>query len=237
MLERLHIIGTSHIAAESVEKIGAFLESHEIDLVCVELDKERLVALQNNVQQRIRPTNLSMLRQVGLTGFIFALIASVTQRKLGEQVKTKAGSDMMAAVRHAAKRQIPVALIDQKVAVTLKNLSKNVTFKEKMRLVWDLLKGLVGLDSALTEISLNDIDLKKVPSDAVIEKVLKKTKHRYAGLYDVLVASRNRYMAKRILTLLSNHPDWNILVVIGAGHKEGLVEMLEHKAGEQVKYK
>jgi pheromone shutdown protein TraB len=234
-LSQVSIIGTSHIAKESVKEIGDYIDSRHIDVVCVELDKDRLLALQQKKKQRIKVRNIGMIKEIGFTGFIFALIASASQKQMGEKVKTQAGSDMLAAVKSAAKREIPVALIDQNVTTTLRKLSKEVSFREKMRLVGDMIKGLFGIKSALTELSMDDIDLKKVPSDKVIETVLKKTRHRYPGLYDVLVEDRNRFMAKRIITLMKKHPDWKLLVVIGAGHKEGLVRELEKRANDSYK--
>lgn len=234
-LSHISIIGTSHIAKESVKEIGEYMDSHHVDVVCVELDKDRLIALQQKKKPRMKINNLAMIRQVGLTGFIFALIASASQKQMGNKVKTQAGSDMLAAVKSAATRKIPVALIDQNVTVTLKKLSKEVTFREKMRLVGDMIKGLFGIKSALTELSMDDIDLKKVPSDKVIETVLSKTKHRYPGLYDVLVEDRNRFMARRIVAIIKKELEWKVLVVIGAGHKEGLVRELERLTKETYK--
>ncbi|MFW5852513.1 MAG: TraB/GumN family protein [Nanoarchaeota archaeon] len=232
-LQNLHIIGTSHIAKESVTQIEEFMDKKDINLVCVELDRNRLFALKHDIKGRIKVTNLSLIGQIGLTGFIFALIAQHAQKKMGETVKTKAGSDMLAAVSSAGKRKIPIALIDQDVNITLRNLSRKVPFSEKMRILVDLFKGMLGMKSELTDIDLKKMDLNKVPPEAIVEKVLSKTKHRYPKMYDVLVEDRNRHMVNKIVRILETHPDWNLLVVIGAGHKEGIVSLLEQKTNEK----
>ena len=51
-------------------------------------------------------------------------------------------------------------------------------------------------------------------------------KERYPNVYKTLVEDRNVFMFKRIVKLLRKFPDKKLLVVVGAGHKEGIEEML-----------
>ena len=233
-LDHLKIIGTSHIAKESVKQISDYMDSYPVDFVCVELDKKRFVALTDKNPAKGKSVNFGMLRKVGLTGFIFSLIATLSQKKLSEQVKTKAGSDMLSAINAAKNRSLPVALIDQDIQKTLKNISKKVRFKEKWRIISDLFKGLVGIKSPLTS-GLENIDLKKVPSEELIEKVLKETKYRYPGLYSALVHDRNVSMSEKIIKFMEKFPENFFLVVVGAGHKDGLIEILEKKTSQKYK--
>ncbi len=231
-LGRLKVIGTSHVSEESVKKVREEIHTGDFDIVCVELDKDRLYALSNNIKQVEGIRSIGLIRHVGITGFIFALVASIAQKRIGKKLDTEAGSDMMSAVRGAAEMGIPVALIDQDVRKTLKKLSKEVKFREKVRITADLFKSLIGMKTALNDID-EGFDLKKTPPDEMVEKILKKTKDRYHGLYKVLVDDRNMVMANRILGILKKEPDKNILVVIGAGHKEGLIEKLEKRSGSK----
>ena len=228
-ISRVHIIGTSHIAKESVKQIEDFMDNNTVNLVCVELDRNRLYALKNDVQGRIKITDFHIIRRIGLTGFIFALIAQHAQKKMGDKVKVKAGSDMMAAVTCASERKIPVALIDQDVNITLQNLSKKVPFGEKLKVLFDLFKGLLGFKSELVGIDVHGVDFSKVPPEEFVDKILHKTKHKYPNIFNVLVEDRNKYMVNKIHKVVKTNPEWDILVVIGAGHKEGMVKLLEKK--------
>ena len=49
---------------------------------------------------------------------------------------------------------------------------------------------------------------------------------RYPSIYNVLVEERNRYMIKKLIKLLRENPDQKILVIVGAGHEEGMKELL-----------
>lgn len=234
-LSRLHIIGTSHISKESVKEIETFVTNNEVDLVCVELDKERLFALQHNLKSRLSLKNIGLVKQIGLAGFIFALVASFVQKKLGKTVNLTPGSDMLAAVQTASKYGLKISLIDQNVNQTLRNLSKQLPFTEKWRMFIDIVKGLLGFKTAMSPVSIEDINLNKVPSGKLIDMLLDKTKDRYPKFYDVLVHQRNVYMSKRIIALLKNHSDWHILVAIGAGHKQGMIDYLEKHFDEKYK--
>ena len=228
-ISKVHIIGTSHIAKESVKQIEKFVDSNTINLVCVELDRDRLFALKNDVQGRIKITDFNVIRRIGLTGFIFALIAQHAQKKMGDKVRVKAGSDMMAAVTCASERKIPIALIDQDVNITLQNLSKKVPFGEKFKVLVDLFKGLLGFKSELVGIDVQNVDFSKVPPEEFVEKILHRTKHKYPNIFNVLVEDRNKFMVDKIYKIMKKNPEWKILVVIGAGHKDGMVKLLEKK--------
>ena len=235
ILSRVVIVGTSHVSEESVKQVKDRIEHEDYNVVCIELDKQRLYALSNDVQE----TNLKsigLIRQVGITGYLFALIASFAQKKIGKKLNTKPGSEMLIAAKCAAEKKIPIALIDQDVRITLKKLSKEMKFREKLRIIFDILKSLIGIKTALTDID-NSFDLKKTPTDEIVTRILKKTKHRYPGLFKVLVDDRNKIMSRKIMAILKKNTNWNVLVVVGAGHKEGMIESLEKISGEIYKEK
>jgi pheromone shutdown protein TraB len=185
-ISKIHFIGTSHIAKQSINEVKNYVEEHKPDIVAVELDSERLKALLANKRDRISLKNIGIVRKIGFVGFLFAYIASFVQKKLGNKVKTPAGSDMLTAVKLAKEHNLKIALIDQNVNVTLKKLSQEMKFKDKMRIFFDLLKAFFLGDSGANELGLKNIDLRKVPQDELVEKVIGKTKERYPSLYKVL---------------------------------------------------
>ena len=228
-IDNIHFIGTSHIARESVSEIESFIEKEKPFVVAVELDKQRLTGLLENRTDRISLRNFPLIRRVGLTGFIFAYIASLVQKKLGNVVKSKAGKDMLTAVNAAKKHDAKVALIDQEVDVTLKKLSKEMRFREKARVVLDIIRGLFSRNMGTKELGIKNIDLTKVPPDEIVEKVVEKTKGRYPSFYKVLIEDRNKHMVNKLFKLMLKFPEEKILAVVGAGHKKEMKEMLEKR--------
>ena len=76
---------------------------------------------------------------------------------------------------------------------------------------------------------MNDFDLKKVPSSVVVHKLINNFKHRFPHIHKVLVVDRDNYMVTRIKLLQRKFPKDDILVVVGAGHAEGIKKLLEDK--------
>src|SRR3989344_6827887 len=115
------IIGTSHIAQESVNKIKSTIERTKPQVVAVELDQMRLYGLINNQKSKI---SLRDIRTIGFKGYLFALLGSYVQKKLGKLVGLAPGSDMLTAVKIAQKNNIPFALIDRIIEITLRRFSQ-----------------------------------------------------------------------------------------------------------------
>ncbi|MFP4111973.1 MAG: TraB/GumN family protein [Candidatus Woesearchaeota archaeon] len=228
-VNNVHFIGTSHIARESVKNIKEFIETEKPDIVAVELDFQRLKTLLEKRQDRISIKNIGLVKEIGITGFVFAYIASMVQKRIGKAVNTQAGSDMLTAVKLAKKNNLQVALIDQDVNITLKKISKEMKFKEKMRILWDIIRGVFTKNSDAKELGIENMDLNKVPAPEIVEKLLKKTKNRYPTFHKVLVEDRNKYMIKKLLMLSQKFSEKKILAVVGAGHKKEMEDLLSIK--------
>ena len=95
------------------------------DIVAIELDKDRFQALISGKQ---RKPKLSDIRKVGIKGFIFTVIGSWAQKRLGKYVGVSPGSEMKAAIESANKEKAKIALIDQNIQVTLRKFSKMLVF-------------------------------------------------------------------------------------------------------------
>ena len=219
----LQIIGTSHIAAQSVQEIERAIEQQKPDIICVELDIQRASAL---LDERKRKITVAQILQIGVKGYVFAKLGQYVQQKLGKVVGVAPGSDMKTALEIARKTKIDVAFIDQPIQITLKKFSKALTWKEKMRFVIDFFKGIFSPKKQMKKLGLQNLDLRKVPKDELILKMMGQVQERYPSIYKVLVEDRNKYMVKKLVILLRKHPDKKILAVVGAGHVSGMKKLL-----------
>lgn len=218
VIGNLTIIGTSHISKNSVSAIKAFIEDEKPDIVAVELDRGRLSQLFSEEKERL---HLSSVFHVGIKGFMFAVIGRYAQKKLGDIVGVKPGSDMKTAIMLAKKHNLQLALIDQDIRITLSRFSKAFGWKEKWSLIKDVVSAFFKKDKVI------QFDLKKVPSKTIIKRLLSEVKSKYPGLYQVLVEERNHVMVRNLKKLMTQNPDKKILAVIGAGHEEGMIELLQ----------
>lgn len=217
--KNLVFLGTSHIAKQSLDEVKSRIETEKPDIIALELDKKRLVALM----QKQRKIEFKIIKKIGIKGFIFSLFVAWAERKLGKIVGVAPGSEMNLAVRLAKKNNMKIALIDQDIEITLKRLSKELTWKEKWNFLADIFKAIFIRKNEI------DFDLRTVPSSKVIKKLVGKLKERYPNVHKILIEERNIVIADNLKELMSSNPDRKILVILGAGHAEDVLELLKRE--------
>lgn len=222
--KNLTLIGTSHIAKQSLEEVEQSIKKQKPDIIALELDRRRFFALTHNIKRKLR---LSDIRRIGIKGFIFNIIGAWVEKKLGKLVGVKPGSEMIKAISLARKSKTKIALIDQDIEITLARISKTFSWKEKLNLVIDILKGLFFKKRELKALGIKNLDLSKVPSKTLIKNLTKRVKQRYPNIHKVLVEERNHVMAKNLQKIMQEYPDKKILAIIGAGHEEELLELIK----------
>ncbi|MBI3052288.1 TraB/GumN family protein [Candidatus Woesearchaeota archaeon] len=217
-MDNFRVVGTSHISADSIKVIERSFDEFMPEIVAVELDRGRLHALMSGVKAA---PSLSDIRRIGLGGFLFLVIGSFLQARLGEHVGIVPGSDMRKAVLLARERNIPVALIDRDIAITMRRFSRYFTFREKFRLFADVL---------LSPFSKRvKVDLSKVPDRELISLLMGELRSKYPGIYRVLVEERNVHMAEALARIMAANPDKRVLAVVGAGHEDEVLRLVLEK--------
>ncbi len=206
---KIKIIGTSHISQQSVKEIKETVKEFKPTIVAVELDKQRFHAIMS---KRRRKMNLRNALKLGLFGFLFYIIGSISQKVLGKKTGQEPGIDMKTGILEAKKNDAKVALIDRDISITLYRLSRKVPMREKSKLVFYLLFG------GFSKNKIN-IDLRKVPKDQVVHKLISELSHKFPGFYKVLVAERDTYMQNQVELITKKFPDAKLLIIVGAGHK------------------
>jgi pheromone shutdown-related protein TraB len=223
--KNLVFLGTSHIAKQSLDEVKSHIENLKPDIIALELDKKRLPALMS----KKRNVEFRMIKYVGLKGFLFAMFGAWAEKKLGKLVGVAPGSEMKQAVKLAKKHNIELALVDQDIQITLRRFSQAISWKEKWRFVADIVKAPFSKGEVIK------FDLRKVPEKDIIRKLTDKLKERYPNVYKVLITERNGVIASNLKHLINIHPNKKILVILGAGHIEDVVNLLSSK-GADVSY-
>ncbi|MFP4403818.1 MAG: TraB/GumN family protein [Nanoarchaeota archaeon] len=232
MEKKLIIVGTSHIAKDSVEKVKETILKFKPDVVGIELDvlryKNLVLEYKNKNRANKKYSYISSIRQIGFKGFIFAMFGSYGIKKLSKYTGTKPGGEMLEASLIANQNNIKVALIDQNINVTLSDFSKSLTFREIMKFFADFFKALFNPKKQIKELGIS-FNLNEVPKEEVIEKMINYLKFRYPSIYNVLVHKRNVYMSKKIIHLMKRDDINKMVVVVGAGHKKGMIDFLNEQ--------
>jgi pheromone shutdown-related protein TraB len=230
--KKLTIIGTSHISKQSLKQVEDTINKIKPEIIALELDKKRYLSLVKKVKRKL---SLKDIKSIGIKGYIFNLIGAWIERKLGKLVGVRPGAEMLKAASLAHKHKAKIALIDQDIEVTLRRLSKSITFKEKWNFFVDIIKGLFFGKREMKKLGIKKMDLTKVPSKRIIKKLIKKVKERYPSVYKVLVEERNHVLAANLRHVIREHPDSKIVAVIGAGHEEDVLKLVK-KGAELVTY-
>ncbi len=218
--KNLVIIGSSHVAIESVREVKRVIEEKEPEFVAIELDKGRFMGLMS--KKKKSRIGLKQVKDFGVSGFLFNLIGAWVEEKVGRMVRVKPGTEMKQAVISGAKVKAKIVLVDQDIRITIKKFMKTITWKERFRFVMDIVKGILGK----SDLNIKGLDLRKVPKQELIEKMIELVSKRYPSVYKCLIHDRNVVMSKRLVKLMVKHPESLIVAVVGAGHVKGMDEII-----------
>ena len=99
-IQNLTIIGTSHIAVESIEEVAKAVQELKPDVIALELDLKRFKRLISNTKHKIKLSDITQ------KGFLINLIGSYLERYLGKKVGVLPGAEMRKAIELARKNKI-----------------------------------------------------------------------------------------------------------------------------------
>ena len=229
MIERLKLgekeiilVGTAHISRESIDLVEKTIEEEQPDVIGVELDKERLHQLLSG--KKWQEMNIVEVVQSGKTNlFLLSLLLSNLQKQIGKSVGINPGAEMLAAVKIAQKKQIPIQLLDRNVNVTLKRAFNEMSLKEKLKLGYSLLAGFFGVGEKITPEKIEE--LKK---EDIMNNLMKELGKQMPSIKKVLVDERDLFISESI----KKSPGKKIVAVVGAGHLKGIKETI--KSGKTI---
>lgn len=225
-LINIEIVGTSHIAPESKKRILQKFNETKPDIICVELDRARLIGMRDKNKKKI---GLSAIKQIGVTGYIFAIIGSYVQKKLGKMTGMMPGDEMLLGVTLAEKNNLKLELIDQDIRITLKKINK-IPLREKLRIISDIIRAPFQRKNKTT------INLSKIPEEELVKTLIAQLQNRYPYIYKTMIDDRDKIMAKRIFTIRYNNPTLRILAIVGEGHKEGMIKQIKQLEADNLSF-
>ncbi|MCD6479060.1 MAG: TraB/GumN family protein [Candidatus Diapherotrites archaeon] len=210
------LLGTAHVSEESIEQVKQLIEEEKPDCIALELDKARFEQLAK--ESKWRETDIFSIIKTGKTYLLlFNLILAGMQRKIGKELGVKPGSEMLAAAELAARYDIPLALVDRDITITMKRALSKMGFLEKAKLLFELLLYAFGFGEKVTKDKVEELKNADVLS-AVIEELSRE----FPSIKQVLVDERDKYIASKISKLNAK----KVLAVIGAGHVAGIKKNL-----------
>ncbi len=220
--ELLTIIGTAHVSEESVNEVKDAIYEQHPDIVAIELDRGRYAKIKNKMMgieedDEISVTRIIKENKVGL--FLVSTLLGYFQSKIGDEVNVDPGSEMIGAIEACEDLNIPIALIDREINITLQRALNKMGFMEKAKFAYGLLLSIFGLDD-----DEDDIDIEELKKSENIDDMMEIFKDEAPSVYEVLVHERDAYLAGRIMQI----PHEKVIAVVGAGHRPGIEKYLDN---------
>ncbi len=219
------LLGTAHVSPASVEAVKQMSVSGRFDAIAVELCPARHLALTQ--KQQWKDMDLYRIIREKKAGLVMANLAlGAYQRRIADQFGIEPGAELKAAADAAIEHDLPLQLIDRDLATTLKRSYRAVPWYKRMMLTSGLLMSMVSSEE------IDEEQIEKLKEGDILESTFTEFAEQSPELYEALIAERDRYMAARLRQDNANNAGQKILVVVGAGHLEGLAKYLENDQAE-----
>ncbi len=204
------LAGTAHISQASADEISALIAAEKPDRVCIELDNDRLRSLQN--EKAWQELDIVKVLKEGKGFMLLANLAlSSFQKRMGEGVGVKPGSEMKSALDAASAQGIPCVMADRPIQVTLARAWAKNKLSGKAKLLSALLSGVLSREEITKE------EVESLKSRSIMDNMMEEFSQYLPGVKEVLIDERDRFLASKIWEAGSG----KTLAVLGAGHLNG----------------
>jgi len=219
------LVGTAHISKTSIDDVKETILQQKPDVIALELCESRLDKLTNPEKW-----NQKDIFQVIKGGdsylFLLNLYLGNIQKKLGDKVGVVPGQEMLEAYKLAKENNIPVVLADRDIRVTFKRAITNLSFIEKIKLLYYFLLSFFISE----DIALEDIEAMK--KEDMINKAIEQLVQKFPKLKEVLIDERDKFLAKKIGEIKAP----KVVSVVGAGHLNGIERTLTLREYDSYSY-
>lgn len=212
MEKKLLIVGTAHVSQKSAKEVVETIENEKPEAVAVELCPRRYNALMG---KREDLDIKEVLRRGDFLLILLQLLLNYYQRKVGKEMKVKPGEEMLAAINKAREIGADVILIDRDIAITFKRLWGKMSFIEKLKLFYHVIRGF--------SVEAESVD--EMLRDDAVDALVKEFRKISPKAAEVLIDERDAFMAYNLRKALDKYK--SIVAVVGAGHKKGIIEWLQ----------
>jgi len=221
------LVGTAHISRKSVELVRETIEKEKPDSVGVELDIQRFKQLKSG--KKWQEMDLFKVVRTGKTYLLLVnLLLGSIQKRFGDAVGVKPGSEMLEAIDAAEKIDARVEMLDRDISITMKRALDSMGLIEKLKLVFGVFMSFFGFGEKVDAAKVEELKSKDILTELMDElsREMPSTKR-------VLVDERDIFIANKIL----DSPAYKIVAVVGLGHVSGIKKYLDKKRDISELYK
>jgi pheromone shutdown protein TraB len=214
--KEIYILGTAHVLDKSKEEVEKYIEELDPDTVCVELCESRY----NSLVEENRWKDLDIVKVIK-EGKAFLLLSNMIlssfQRRIGKDLSSQPGAEMISAVKIAKERGKNIELIDRDVNITLKRAWSLSKFSDKIQILEVLMESIFSREKVKKE----EVEELLANSD-ILNNMMQELASKLPKVKEVLIDERDFYIANKIKNSSGN----KILAVVGKGHINGILKYL-----------
>ncbi len=214
----IYILGTAHVLADSKKEVEELIDGIDPDTVCVELCDSRYQSLKD----KNRWKNLDIVKVIRQgKGFLLLanMILSSFQKRIGLNLESAPGEEMIAAFQLAEAKNKKVVLADRDINVTLRRAWQLSSFSDKIKIIEVLIEALFSKEEFKKENVAELMDKKDIMNEMMTAFAEKMPRAK-----EVLIDERDRYLANRIEGAAGK----KIVAVVGKGHLDGIRNLIEN---------
>ena len=206
------IVGVGHVF-DLKQRIREVITERRPNVVCVELDEGRYMAMKHGAEK-------------GSVPLTYRLLANFQNRMAGEY-ENEPGSEMLVAIEVADEIGARTEFIDMDAMALWSNLRHAMSFREKTKLLFS------GIATMFTSKKTVEKELDNFQNNE--EAYMELLGEEYPTMKKALVDDRNTYMAMKIREMAQFYMD--ILVIVGDAHVAGITKILGGKDIEIIRLK
>lgn len=203
------LIGVGHVFRLN-EQIEAVINDYLPEVIGLELDEDRakhLLSRTINDKRQLRRSERPFLFNI-LAGF---------QERAAKLYGVQPGDEMVIVLQTAKKLNIKIALLDVSVRELYPRLIKELSFKEKLKLLLSIF-GSLFITKRRIEKELRIYEQNE-------EQYIQEFTAQFPTMHRILVDERNAHIANNIKKIATEFK--NVVVFTGDGHISGLMNYLQ----------
>jgi len=225
-----HVIGTAHVSSRSVDEVNRLIEEVRPEVVCVELCQGRHDALTQ--ESSFRKLDVFKVVREGKTLYLLAHLALASyQRKMGQALGVKPGSELLAAIEAARRVGARVELIDRDIHTTLKRTWSNLGLWKRSMLLSSLMvgfgdddapttEGLPGAGGTVARREITAADIEDLKEGKALSEMLDELARALPEVKTPLIDERDAFLVSGMEA--SAQGARNVVAVVGAAHVPGM---------------
>lgn len=214
------LLGTAHVSKASADKVQELIATGRFDAVAVELCPSRHKVIIN--PDAMAQMDLFQVIKNGQASMVAASLAlGAFQQRMAEQFGIEPGAEMRVAIKDAKIAKLPVLLIDREIGTTMKRIYHNVPWWKRIHLFAGLIASVVSKEK------FSAAEIEKLKEGDVLESSFSQFAENEKDLFRPLISERDEYMSARLIKECQENNYQHILVVIGAGHLNGMAQQFE----------